>query len=100
MKLKGLLGASVVAASMIMSQGAFADGKGTYGAKCAGCHGPTGMGTVGPRLAGQQEKYLVEQFQLIRDGKRTSGKSAMMKGAVASVSDDDAKAIAAYLAAL
>ncbi len=99
--LKGVVGAAVLAIPMMMSQGAIAaDGKAVYGAKCAGCHGPTGMGTVGPRLAGQQEKYLVEQFILIRDGKRTSGKSGMMKGAVASVSDDDIKAIAAYLTAL
>ncbi len=99
--IKGVIGAALVAVPMMMSQGAVAaDGKAIYGSKCAGCHGPTGMGTVGPRLAGQQEKYLVEQFKLIRDGKRTSGKSAMMKGAVASVSDDDIKAIAAYLSAL
>ena len=101
MKFKALVGAAVVAIPMMMSQGAVAaDGKAICGSKCAGCHGPTGMGTVGPRLAGQMEKYLVEQFKLIRDGKRTSGKAGMMKGAVASVSDDDIAAIASYLSGL
>jgi len=97
----GVIGAAIVAVPMMFSTAAVADGKGLFGSKgCAGCHGPTGMGSVGPRLAGQQEKYLVEQFKLIRDGKRTSGKSGMMKGAVAAVTDDDITAIAGYLKGL
>jgi len=97
----GVVGAAVVAVPMMFSTAATAAGDALYKSKgCAGCHGPTAMGTVGPRLAGQQEKYLVEQFQLIRDGKRTSGKAGMMKGAVAKVTDDEIKAIAAHLTGL
>jgi len=97
----GILGAAVVAAPLMFSGAAVADGAGLYKSKgCAGCHGPTAMGAVGPRLAGQMEKYVVEQFKLIRDKKRTSGKSGMMAGAVASVSDADAAAIAKYVAGL
>ncbi len=98
----GVIGAAVVAIPMMFSQAAIADdGAALFKSKgCAGCHGPTGMGTVGPRLAGQMEKYLNEQFALIRDGKRTSGKSGMMAGAVKSVSDSEAAAIAGYLSGL
>ena len=96
-----VIGAAVVAAPLVFSQAAVASGKDLYGSKgCAGCHGPTGMGTVGPRLAGIQAPYLLEQFKLIRDGKRTSGKSGMMAPSVAKVSDEDAKAITDYLAGL
>ncbi|MFC1750153.1 c-type cytochrome [Pseudomonadota bacterium] len=98
----GVIGAALVAVPMMFSTAAVAaDGKSLFGAKgCAGCHGPTGMGTVGPRLAGQQEKYIVEQFKLIRDGQRSSGKAGMMKGAVAAVKDDEIAAIASYLTGL
>ena len=98
----GVVGAAVVAIPMMFSTAAVAaDGEALYKSKgCAGCHSPNGMGAVGPRLAGQQEKYLAAQFKLIRDGKRASGQSAMMAGAVKNVSDDEAAAIAAYLAGL
>ncbi len=96
-----VLGAALVAAPLFFSQAAVADGSALYKSKgCAGCHGADAMGAVGPRLAGQQEKYIAEQFKLIRDGKRASGKSPMMAGAVKSVSDADADAIAAYLTGL
>jgi len=98
---KSLASATVVATSMIFSQAVLADGSTLFKAKgCAGCHGPTAMGAVGPRLAGQQEKYLVEQFKLIRDKKRTSGQSGMMAGAVKSVSNDDIASIAKFLTAM
>ncbi len=90
-----------VAASMIFSQAAVADGATLFNAKgCAGCHGKAAMGAVGPRLAGQQEKYLVGQFKLIRDGKRTSGMSGVMAGAVKSVTDADIAEIAKHLSSM
>lgn len=96
-----IAGATALAASMMFSQAASADGAALFKSKgCAGCHGPTALGAVGPRLAGQQENYLVDQFKLIRDGKRTSGKSGIMVGAVKSVSDGDIAEIAKYLSAM
>ncbi len=98
--IKVIATAAVVAIPMMLaSTAAVADGAALY-KKCAACHGSTGMGTMGPRLAGQQEKYLIEQTKLIRDGKRTSGKSGMMKGAVSKTSDADIAAISKYLAGL
>ena len=97
----GIVGAAVVAVPLMFSNAAVAGGADLYKTKgCAGCHGPTGMGAVGPRLAGQMEKYLVEQFGLIRDGKRASGKSPMMAGAVKSVTDAEAADIAKHLSGL
>jgi len=96
-----VVGAAVIAAPMMFSQAIAADGAALYKAKgCAGCHKADAMGQVGPRLAGLQEKYVAEQFKLIRDGKRASGKSGMMKGAVSSVTDAEADAIAKYVSGL
>ncbi len=98
----GVVGAAVVAIPMMFSQAAVAaDGEALYKGKgCAGCHAPNAMGAVGPRLAGQQEKYVLAQFKLIRDGKRASGQSAMMAGAVKNVTDEEAAAIAKYVSGL
>ncbi len=99
--LKGLVAATVIAVPVMFSSAVMADGATIY-KKCAGCHGADAMGGMGgkaPRLAGMGDKYIAEQFKLIRDGKRASGASPMMKGAVASVSDADADTVAKYLAA-
>lgn len=100
--LSGVVSAAVIAVPMMFSTAASAsDGEALFKAKgCAGCHAPNAMGAVGPRLAGQQEKYIVAQFKLIRDGKRASGKAPMMSGAVKAVTDAEAEAIAKYLSAL
>jgi len=97
----GVVGAAVVAIPMMFSQAAVADGAALYKSKgCAGCHKADAMGQIGPRLAGQMEKYVLEQFKLIRDGKRASGMSGMMTGAVKSVTDAEAAEIAKYVSAL
>jgi len=93
--------AAVFATSLLFSQAILADGASLFKSKgCAGCHGQKAMGAVGPRLAGQQENYLVDQFKLIRDGKRTSGKSGIMVGAVKSVTDNEIAQIAKHLTAM
>ena len=99
---KGLVAAAVIAVPVAFSSAAMASGADVY-KKCAGCHGADAMGGMGgmaPRLAGMGEKYVAEQFKLIRDGKRASGKSGMMKGAVAGVSDADADAVAKHVAGM
>jgi cytochrome c len=79
-----------------------ADGAALYNEKvCNTCHGPAGKQPIMPlypKLAGQNAAYLLEQMKDIRDGKRTNGLSAAMKAVVGSVTDDQFKAIADWLA--
>jgi len=100
--LTGVVSAAVIAVPMMFSTTASAaDGAALFKAKgCAGCHGADAMGKIGPRLAGQMEQYIVDQFQFIRDGKRTTGKAPMMSGAVKAVTNDEVAAIAKYLTGL
>jgi cytochrome c553 len=49
------------------------DGARIFGARCASCHGPSGMGDASraiPRLAGQHYGYLVRQMYDAVDGRR------------------------------
>ena len=43
---------------------------------CAGCHGPTGIGTTpfNPNLACQKKEYMVKQLQYYRNGSRSTHK--------------------------
>lgn len=50
---------------------AVADGGAIYRARCAGCHGPSGEGVVGPRLAGRVQSRFPEvgdQRALVANG--------------------------------
>ena len=50
---------------IVSTPNVFAEGKSLFASNgCEGCHGHDGTGSVGPRLAGQQEKYLIAQFKL------------------------------------
>lgn len=91
-----------MALGAMYSPTALADGAALFKQKgCTGCHGEDAMGLIGPRLAGQLEKYIAEQFKLIRDGKRTSGNSTVMAQAIMEeVSDKEIAEIAKYLSNL
>ena len=78
-------------------------GKALY-AKCAGCHGADGktkaMGKANP-IAGQSAADLETKIAGYKAGTLNSvGMGMLMKGQVASMSDDDIKAISAYMAGL
>ena len=79
-----------------------ADGAALYATKvCVTCHGAEGKAPIAPgypRLAGQDATYLATQIRDIRDGSRSNGLAAVMQGVVAGVTDEEAEAIAAYLA--
>jgi len=79
-------------------------GAGIYQAKgCAGCHGADGKTTimpVYPKLAGQGAAYLLNQMKDIKSGTRHNGQTAVMKGIIAGVSEDEMKAIAEWLSTL
>ena len=65
---------------------------------CASCHGPRAEGRdMFPRLAGQRADYLVRQLSLIQLHLRNVG---IMHSTVEGLSEEDIKAIAAYLQSL
>jgi cytochrome c553 len=62
---------------------------------CAACHGADAAGNgIFPRLAGQKAEYLVRQVSLIKENLRNVG---IMHSTVQTLSEDDIKALAAYL---
>jgi len=55
-------------------------GERLYAEHCARCHGPSGEGndeTFVPRIQSQHYRYLVRQFEAIRDGRRRNGNPEM-----------------------
>ena len=95
--------ASAATAAVAAATESGPDGKALY-AKCAGCHGADGktkaMGKA-PILAGQSAADLESKLAGYKAGTRNEhGMGMLMKGQVASMSDADIKAIAAYIAGL
>ncbi|QOR62763.1 c-type cytochrome [Sulfurovum sp. ST-21] len=80
-----------------------ADGAALY-AKCAGCHGQNGEKSALGKSAiikGQDVAKTVEQLHGYKAGTLNQhGMGALMKGQVASMSDDDIKAVAEHIAGL
>ena len=66
-------------------------------AVCAACHGADGNSAVGnfPKLAGQNEQYLLKQLKDIKSGSRPV---VEMTGMLNNLSDQDLADIAAYFA--
>ena len=50
-----------------------------------------------PKLAGQNADYAYNQMMDIKSGARNNGQTAAMKGIMAMVSEEEAKAIADWL---
>lgn len=65
---------------------------------CAACHGVDGNSPTAmfPKLAGQNQDYLVHTLKAYKSGKR---KNPIMAGQVAGLSDADMMNLAAYFAA-
>ena len=79
--------------AMTISTAAFAqDGAALYKAKCAACHGAAGEGKMGPALKGKTDVVDV----LTKGGQAKAPHTKPMAG----VTDDQAKAIADYVATL
>jgi cytochrome c553 len=67
---------------------------------CVPCHGSGGNGgpdPTWPKLAGQQEEYLLKQLNNFKSGAR---KSPLMAGIVAALSESDMQNLGAYYASL
>jgi mono/diheme cytochrome c family protein len=73
------------------------DGAAIYKSKCAACHGADGAGKVGPAVKGTS--LSADQItELLTKG--ATGKKAPHGKAVAGLTDDQAKAVAAYVTTL
>lgn len=70
-----------------------------YKDNCVRCHGDNGQGIQEkyfPRIQGQHYKYLVRQFEWIRDGKRRNANPDMVKQ-IQGFSDADMQAVMDYV---
>lgn len=74
-------------------------GKKLYADNCVQCHGDFGEGNQEkyyPLIQGQHYKYMLRQFEWIRDGKRRNANPDMVKQ-IAGFSDQDMKAVINYV---
>jgi len=107
MSIKLVKSFSLAAAGLmvVMSSSAFAaDGASVYTGKgCSGCHGADAktpvMGAY-PKIAGQNKDYLAQQLKDIKSGARNNGQTAVMKGIMAGVNEEEIAAVAEYLSGL
>jgi cytochrome c553 len=80
-----------------------AAGEAAY-AKCAGCHGKDGKTKAlgkSEEIAGQSAADLEKKLAEYKAGTRNvAGMGSLMKGQVASLSEDDIKAVSAYISGL
>ena len=88
-------------APAVMAKPAKADpvkGEASFAAACAACHGADGNSAIpaNPKLAQQHPEYLVKQLLEFKSGRRAN---AVMLGFASSLSEDDMKNIAVWLAA-
>ncbi len=69
---------------------------------CVQCHGPdgTGIGEDFPPLAGQPARYLQDQLEAWRSGKRTGDPMGLMTAVAQSLKGEDLAPVAAYFASL
>lgn len=94
--------ASKVALGKQIYQGGIA---GTQVTACLACHGPDGRGNAPagyPSLHGQRAAYIVLQLQAYKSGSRTTDKAqgSMMKTEASKLTEDQMKAVAAYIQGL
>jgi mono/diheme cytochrome c family protein len=73
------------------------DGAAIYKSKCAMCHGANGEGKMGPKLVGDSMSADQIADQLT---KGAAGKKAPHNKPISSLTDDQAKAVAAYVKSL
>ncbi|MDO1509914.1 MULTISPECIES: cytochrome c [unclassified Neisseria] len=67
---------------------------------CAACHAADGNSGIAmyPKLSAQHASYIFTQTKEIKEGKRTTGASAVMMPLVANLSEQDILNVAAYYA--
>jgi len=104
-KTKLILNLLISATALLGSFSAIAeDGAALYAAKgCMACHGAdakTSIMPAYPNLAGQNAEYMLAQMIDIKSGARNNGQTAVMKGIVAGITDEELGVLAKYIAGL
>ena len=99
-----VMGMSTVAASADEAAPASAKSVEEKAAPCAACHGPTGLGNPAasvPAVRGQYAVYSAQQLRNYANGTRTSdGATRVMRDIAETLSENDIKAVAAYMQGL
>lgn len=73
-----------------------ADGGQLY-SRCVGCHGASGQGGVGPKLAGQAGATLLAKLKAYRSGEQVGPMTAVMAPNVTGLSDGQLESLVAYI---
>jgi len=92
--------ADLIAAGENIYRGGIAE---TQMAACMGCHSPgaKGNGPAGwPSLHSQHAEYIVSQLQNFKNGSRANDPNGMMRNLVVRMSEEEMKAVAAYIAGI
>ena len=71
-----------------------------YFAQCIACHGSSGEGGIGPKLAGQLADDIKAKLSTYRAGEQRGAQSAMMWPVTKPMTDDDIDNLAAYITSL
>jgi cytochrome c553 len=73
---------------------------GRLAAACAACHGPNGNSPVPiyPKLAGQNEKYFIEQMRAFKEGKEGPRYNPIMQNFAVNLTEQQIRDLAAYYA--
>ena len=66
-------------------------------AGCAACHGNDGGGGVGPMLAGQTSKSIIDKLTIYRNGGDVGPQSALMWGQASMLTEEDIKTIGEFV---
>ncbi|MEA3303902.1 MAG: c-type cytochrome [Pseudomonadota bacterium] len=87
--------------SAAAAEDAALDGAKLYQTKvCLSCHGAdarTPIQPLYPKIAGQNADYTYNQLRDIKSGARSGGQTAVMKGIMAMVNDEEMRVIADWL---
>jgi cytochrome c len=99
-----LMSISIAAATSAAVPALAIDGAELYVTKtCVACHGKdanTPLLPLYPKLAGQSPEYAYNQMVDIKNGARSNGMTAAMRGVMHLVNEEEMRAIADWLASL
>jgi cytochrome c len=102
--LAGAVAAALAWAGTVSGEEATLDGAKLWAERtCFACHGKDAKTPIlpdYPRLAGQNEAYLLRQMLDIKSGARSNGNTAAMRGIMFLVNEEEMAVLAAYISSL